>query len=110
VNNPSILKRPDIRAINVALGFCIAGGEVDGSPPGFITDAKAAQEKTSSVPRGGVMLSFSAKELELIWLVLGNGAGDDALKYLRLRPDEEKTFCKAANRIKDAGNLGGPYF
>jgi hypothetical protein len=70
----------------------------------------AAIEKLDGLSRGSVMLPFTRKELELLWLAIGNGAGDDAIHNLGLRADERRTLAKAANRIAAAGKLGGPRF
>lgn len=57
-----------------------------------------------------IVISFSVKELELLWLALGNGAGDDAIDNLGLSGTEKRQLARACNRIKDAGRLRGPGF
>ena len=107
MDNPSILKGPEIRAISTALSSATAG-PLDGAPRGFEEHAESAFSKIVAVPRGGALIAFSVKELELLWLALGNGASDDTINHLGLRSAEKRTLAAAANRIKDAGNLGGP--
>lgn len=57
-----------------------------------------------------VSLEFTPKELELLWLALSNGAGDDAINHLGLRTDEKRKLGRAANRIADGANLAAPRF
>jgi hypothetical protein len=92
-----------------ALGFALAG-EADGMPADFHETGPAAQGKLNQVPRGGAMIAFSGKEMELLWLALSNGMGDDAILNLGLTKFERHILSNAANRIGNAGNLKGPRF
>ena len=72
MDSPSILKRPEISAISTVLASATAG-PLDGAPPGFEIHAETAHCKIAAVPRGGALIAFSGKELELLWLALAMG-------------------------------------
>lgn len=95
-----ILRRPQIKAACQALGFELAG-EYEGDSK----IAHQAQAALCDVPRGGVMIGFSNKELGLLWHVLL--AGVESLQPGEIRPDQRKTFNNAANRIKEAREMIG---
>jgi len=95
-------------ALNVAVGFMTAG-EADGVPDRDVEAAKSASAKLTAAPARAVWLPFSQKELELLWLVIGNGAPETG-NHLGMSASERRTFFEAANRIADAGKIAGARF
>lgn len=99
----------EARALRIAVGF-MTSGDADGVAGSMTELALSAQDKLAAAPPRSVWLPFSEKDLELLWLALGNGASDDAIDGLGLRVDERLKLGAAANRIAKAGRLGGPRF
>lgn len=112
MDNRPIISFIEAGAARGALGSVLAGeaSEAEGFPATFRERAQAAHSKLCAMPRGATLIAFSLKELELLWLALGNGAGDDTMNHLGLRADEKRTLASACNAIGDAGKQRGPRF
>jgi hypothetical protein len=104
-----IMRRPEIREASGALGFILAG-EPGESGVTDIVAAENAQQVLWDVPRGGVMVAFSIKELELLWIAIENGAEALLQSSSGLRVDQRNTFKTAANRLAEAGRITRPRF
>lgn len=100
-----IMLRPEINEALSALGATLAG-EHDGD----IAAAERAQKALWDVPKGGAMVAFSAKEMELLWIAIENGAEGVLQTSSGFRSGDRKAFKAAANRIAEAGKIEGPRF
>ena len=101
----TMLEPSETRALCIAVGFMTAG-EADGVSVNQIAAAESAQAKLDSAPRRNVWLSFSQKELGVLWDAITNGAEGVLQTSAGQRPDQRAAFREAANRIADAGKFG----
>jgi hypothetical protein len=102
--NDALTHREAMR-VATALGLVLAGEGEATWPDDTQVLCQTAQSKLNAVPRGGVMLAFSKKELELLWQALGGTPGESGMT-----PPERRTFAAAANRVADAAGFTGPRF
>lgn len=66
--------------------------------------ARRALESLAEASPRSTWLAFSQKEIELLWLVLQNGAPEDT-NSLGISEQEVQVFRGAANRIGQAGSM-----
>lgn len=103
-----ILRPRHINALRGAVCFLLAG-ESDGVSESSRISENDAFVAMQRVSRQTCWLPFSRKELELLWLVIGNGAPEHG-NSLGMTTKEKSTFFQAANRIADAGGFLGDRF
>jgi hypothetical protein len=105
----SILKANETSGLRTAVTFMTAG-ESDGVPDRERKAALSGADKLAQASVRAVWISLSQEEIEVLWIALGNGAEGVLQPSSGLRPDQKKAFRRAANRIREAGGLGGPSF
>lgn len=106
---PEVIGPAEASALVTAVDFMNAG-EADGVTKAEVEAAEKAAGKLGRAPKRAVWMPFSQQELDALWTVIQNGAEGLLQPSSGVSAVQKRAFRAAANRMADAGNIGGPRF